>query len=81
MLIYVIVRQQHRRKAKTMWKHEVIERGIDEDGRVYWVNQYGRKFIENEFSTIETLQIVNGILAAGLVMFTIMMIDALIGMI
>lgn len=64
-----------------MWDYEVIENGVDENGKEYWINQYGRKFIKDEFSTIEMLQLVNGILAAGLVMFTIMLIDAIIGMI
>jgi len=68
-------------KGKTMWDYEVIESGVDENGNEYYINQYGRKIVKCEFTKIETLQIVNGILASGVVMFTIMLIDAIIGMI
>ena len=64
-----------------MWNYEVIESGVDENGNENYINQYGRKIIKREFTKIETLQIVNGILASGVVMFTIMLIDAIIGMI
>lgn len=80
MLIYIVVRQQHGR-SETMWDYEVIESGVDENGNEYYINQYGRKIVKREFTKIETLQIVNGILASGVVMFTIMLIDAIIGMI
>ena len=68
-------------KEKTMWDYEVVENGIDENGNEYYINQYGRKIVKREFTTVETLRIVNGILASGVVMFTIMLIDAIIGMI
>ena len=64
-----------------MWNYEVIESGVDENGNENYINQYGRTIIKREFTKIETLQIVNGILASGVVMFTIMLIDAIIGMI
>lgn len=80
MLIYIAVRQRHGRN-ETMWDYEVIESGVDENGNEYYINQYGRKIVKREFTKIETLQIVNGILASGVVMFTIMLIDAIIGMI
>ena len=67
-------------KGRTMWDYEVIESGVDENGNEYYINQYGRKIVKREFTTVETLQIVNGILASGVVMFTIMLIDAIIGM-
>lgn len=68
-------------KGDTMWDYEIIESGVYENGNEYYVNQYGRKIVKREYTTIETLQIVNGILASGVVMFAIMMIDAIIGMI
>ena len=80
MLIYIVVRQRYGR-SETMWDYEVIENGVDENGNEYYINQYGRKIVKREFTKIETLQIVNGILASGVVMFTIMLIDAIIGMI
>lgn len=80
MLIYIVVRQRHGR-SETMWDYEVIESGVDENGNEYYINQYGRKIVKREFTKIETLQIVNSILASGVVMFTIMLIDAIIGMI
>ena len=80
MLIYIVVRQRHGRN-EAMWDYEVIESGVDENGNEYYINQYGRKIVKREFTKIETLQIVNGILASGVVMFAIMLIDAIIGMI
>lgn len=80
LVIYVLSGNTNE-KEKTMWDYEVIESGVDENGNEYYINQYGRKIVKREFTKIETLQIVNGILASGVVMFTIMLIDAIIGMI
>ena len=79
LVIYVLSRNTNG-KGKTMWDYEVIESGVDENGNEYYINQYGRKIVKREFTTVETLQIVNSILASGVVMFAIMLIDAIIGM-